>query len=173
MDRELATRLRVAILRMYRQLRMQSLAGISPAQASVLGSVSRLGTPTLGELAAVEQVQPPSMTKTAAQLEEAGLVQRLPDAVDRRMVRIKITAKGLRTIERIRSVERTFLVDRLAALSSEQRAAAAGLVDLFEHLLGPASSGTPNVSTGASPASPTSPTSPTSPGSPESGSVRR
>ena len=63
-DDELAARLRVAVTRLNRRLRQQSLAGLSPAQASALGSINRLGTPTLGELAVAEQVQPPTMTRS-------------------------------------------------------------------------------------------------------------
>jgi DNA-binding MarR family transcriptional regulator len=134
-DEEVATRLRVAVIRLYRRLRQQSLSGISPAQASALGSVNRLGTPTLGELAAVEQVQPPTMTKIAAQMEEAGLVTRVSDQTDRRIVRVKLTAQGRRQIERIRQLERSYLSSQLAGLPPEERAAATELVSLLEHLL--------------------------------------
>src|SRR5580692_822017 len=78
-DEELATRLRVAVTRLNRRLRQQSLAGLSPAQAMALGSVNRLGNPTLGELAVAEQVQPPTMTRMVASMEAAGLVARLTD----------------------------------------------------------------------------------------------
>ncbi len=47
-NEELASRLRQCINRLHRQLRQESLAGLSPAQASALGSVMRLGSPTLG-----------------------------------------------------------------------------------------------------------------------------
>ena len=66
------SRLRLAVTRLHRRLRQQSLAGLSPAQASALGAVNRLGSPTLGELAAIEQVQPPTMTRIVATLEDAG-----------------------------------------------------------------------------------------------------
>jgi DNA-binding MarR family transcriptional regulator len=136
-DEEVATRLRVAVIRLYRRLRQQSLAGISPAQASALGSVNRLGTPTLGELAAVEQVQPPTMTKIAAQMEEAGLVARVTDDADRRIVRVKVTAQGRRQIERIRQLERSYLSAQLAGLTPAERADASELVSLLEHLISP------------------------------------
>ena len=50
-DDALASRLRVAVVRLNRKLRQQALAGLSPAQSMALGSVNRLGNPTLGELA--------------------------------------------------------------------------------------------------------------------------
>ena len=71
---EVAGRLRIAVNRLQRRLRQQALGGLSPAQASALGSVSRHGNPTLGELAALEQVQPPTMTRIVANLADAGLV---------------------------------------------------------------------------------------------------
>lgn len=83
-DEEVAGRLRIAVNRLQRRLRQESLGGLSPAQASALGSVHRHGSPTLGELAAMEQVQPPTMTRIVASLAEAGMVTRVADANDRR-----------------------------------------------------------------------------------------
>src|ERR1700728_4705194 len=80
-DDDLASRLRVAVTRLNRKLRQQALAGLSPAQASALGTVNRLANPTLGELAAAEQVQPPTVTRLVTSLEGAGLVARETDVV--------------------------------------------------------------------------------------------
>ena len=79
-NEEVAGRLRIAVNRLQRRLRQESLGGLSPAQASALGSVNRHGSPTLGELAAIEQVQPPTMTRIVASLTEAGMVTRVADA---------------------------------------------------------------------------------------------
>lgn len=132
---ELASRLRLSINRLHRRLRQESLAGLSPAQASALGAVNRLGSPTLGELAALEQVQPPSMTRIVASLAEAGMVTRITDAVDRRSARVSITPAGKRSLERIRTLKNAFLTRRLAELTPDQRAGATELVELLEHLL--------------------------------------
>jgi DNA-binding MarR family transcriptional regulator len=133
---ELAGRLRLAINRLHRLLRQESLAGLSPAQASALGAVNRLGSPTLGELAAVEQVQPPTMTRIVASLAEAGMVTRSTDATDRRSARVRITPAGKRALERIRTLKNAFLTRRLAELSPEEQVGAADLVDLLERLVG-------------------------------------
>ena len=93
---EVAGRLRAAVNRLQRRLRQESLGGLSPAQASALGSVNRQGSPTLGELAAIEQVQPPTMTRIVASLAEAGMVTRVVDATDRRSARVRITPAGVR-----------------------------------------------------------------------------
>lgn len=73
---ELAARLRLAVLRLSRQLRQQLVGGVTQSQVSVLSSVERLGSPTLGELAASEKVQPPSMTRQVDALVVAGLLAR-------------------------------------------------------------------------------------------------
>lgn len=134
-DEELATRLRVAVTRLNRRLRQQSLAGLSPAQASALGTVNRRDAPTLGEVAAAEQVQPPTATRLVSSLENAGLVTRVTDDVDRRVVRVKITAEGRRALERIRTLKNAYLHRRLAALVPAERELAETLTSLLEHLV--------------------------------------
>jgi DNA-binding MarR family transcriptional regulator len=133
---ELASRLRLAINRLHRLLRQESLDGLSPAQASALGAVKRLGGPALGELAAVEQMQPPSMTKIVATLTGAGMVTRVTDVADRRSARVWITPAGERSLERIRTLKNAFLARRLAELGADEQTAAADLVELLEHLVG-------------------------------------
>jgi DNA-binding MarR family transcriptional regulator len=134
-DDELAPRLRAAVTRLHRRLRQQSLAGLSPAQGSALATVGRLGTPTLGELAVAEQVQPPTMTRLVAGMEAAGLLERLADAADGRVSRVRMTANGRRTIERIRSQKNAFLAQRFAALDPAEHAALGELTELLEKLV--------------------------------------
>ena len=134
-DEEVAGRLRIAVNRLQRRLRQESLGGLSPAQASALGSVSRHGNPTLGELAAIEQVQPPTMTRIVASLAEAGMVTRVADANDRRSARVRITPAGERALERMRTRKNAFLLRRLGELGPDEQRHAAELVALLEHLL--------------------------------------
>ncbi len=121
-EQDLADRLRVAVMRLHRRLRQHSVEGLSPAQVSSLGSVHRLGSPTLGELAAEEQVQPPTMTRLVAGLEALGLLERVPDPGDGRVTRVRLSTEGRETLRRIRSVKTAFLNRRLAGLSPEERA---------------------------------------------------
>ena len=132
---EVAGRLRIAVNRLQRRLRQQSLGGLSPAQASALGTVHRQGTPTLGELAALEQVQPPTMTRIVANLADAGMLTREADANDRRSVRVRLTPAGERALERMRTLKNAFLLRRLSELDPEEQRHAAELVLLLEHLL--------------------------------------
>ena len=134
-DEEVASRLRIAVNRLQRRLRQESLGGLSPAQASALGSVNRHGSPTLGELAAIEQVQPPTMTRIVASLSEAGMVSRVADANDRRSARVRITPAGERALESMRTRKNAFLLRRLAELDPDEQRHAAELVELLEHLL--------------------------------------
>jgi DNA-binding MarR family transcriptional regulator len=134
-DEEVAGRLRSAVNRLQRRLRQESLGGLSPAQASALGSVSRQGSPTLGELAAIEQVQPPSMTRIVANLTGAGMVTRVADANDRRSVRVQITPAGERALGQMRTRKNAFLLRRLGDLSADEQQQAVELVGLLEHLL--------------------------------------
>ncbi len=93
-------------------------------------------SPTLGgKLAAAEQVQPPTVTRLVTSLENAGLVAREIDSVDRRVVRVRITADGRRNLQRIRTLKNAYLTRRLAALDSAEHALADDLTRLLEHLV--------------------------------------
>src|ERR1700730_16542544 len=134
-DEEVAGRLRIAVNRLQRRMRQESLGGLSPAQASALGTVNRHGSPTLGELAALEQVQPPTMTRIVAGLSEEGMVTRIADATDRRSARVRITPSGERALEQIRTRKNAFLLRRLGELGPDEQQHAVELVTLLEHLL--------------------------------------
>src|SRR5579862_3786568 len=120
-EAELAARLRLAVTRLYRPLRQQVVGGLTPSQISALATAARLGNPTLGELAAAERVQPPSMTRMVVALEEAGLLVRLVDPADGRVVRAGVTPEGTRTLQRIRSLRNAELVRRLQRLGDDER----------------------------------------------------
>jgi DNA-binding MarR family transcriptional regulator len=134
-DAELAARLRLAVTRLARRLRQQVAGTVTSSQVSALATVERLGAPTLGELAASEQVQPPSMTKMVVGLEAAGLVRRREDDADGRIVRVVLTPDGRRALQRSRSLRNAYLVRRLHALSNEDRARLGDMVTLLEHLV--------------------------------------
>jgi DNA-binding MarR family transcriptional regulator len=125
----------VAVTRLNRKLRQQALAGLSPAQASALGTVNRLASPTLGELAAAEQLQPPTVTRLVASLESRGLVAREADGIDRRVVRVRLTAEGRRNLQRIRTLKDAFLTRRLGDLDPADRNLAEGLTSLLERMV--------------------------------------
>ncbi len=111
----------MVVTRLARRLRQQGEAAASPTQLAALATVEREGPLTLGELAAVERVQPPTITAAVGRLEERGLVQRRPDTSDRRVARVEITARGRRLLEQTRSRKTAYLERRLAALSTDER----------------------------------------------------
>jgi DNA-binding MarR family transcriptional regulator len=131
----LAARLRIAVTRLHRCLRQQADAGLTPSQASALAGVEQLGSPTLGELATREAVQPPSMTRIVGGLEVLGHVTRIVDASDRRVARITITRSGEAVLRHIRSLKNAFLAERVADLDPTERAALGDLTALLERLV--------------------------------------
>jgi DNA-binding MarR family transcriptional regulator len=134
-DAELAARLRLAVTRLHRCLRQQADAGLTPSQASALAGIEKLGSPTLGALAAREAVQPPSMTRIVVALEAMGYVTRVADPADRRVARITITPSGEGVLRHTRSLKNAFLADRLLQLEPSDRAALGDLTALLERLV--------------------------------------
>ncbi len=133
-EAELAARLRVVLTRLHRHLRQQSVGGLTPSQGSALAAIERLGMPTLGELAAREGVQPPSVTRIVGALEGMGLVRRVADESDRRVSRVGLLPEGRRTLARNRSARTAYLAARLQRLAPEERAALADLIALLERI---------------------------------------
>lgn len=116
---ELASRLRLIVARLARRLRQQASSGLSPSQLTALASIHKAGPMTLGTLAEIERVAPPTITKVVDKLTEAGLVERSVDPSDRRFVLVAATAAGKATIDKIRAERNAWLSARLDALSPE------------------------------------------------------
>jgi DNA-binding MarR family transcriptional regulator len=85
--------LRVAVTRLSRRLRAQNPFP-SLAQAAVLAHLFDDGPKTTSWLAAAERVRAQSMAQVIRDLEDAGLVTRWPDTIDRRQVIVEITPSG-------------------------------------------------------------------------------
>lgn len=109
-------RLRLVIARLHRRMRQQANAGITPSQLAVLGTLNRMGPLTLGELAAAEGVQPPSITRIANALEERRLVERTVVSDDRRSSQLRLTPKARRLLQTIRDQRTAWLAERVATL---------------------------------------------------------
>jgi DNA-binding MarR family transcriptional regulator len=107
-----------------------------------LATIGRDGPLTLGALAALEQVAPPTITKVIGKLEAAGLVDRIPDPTDRRVTRVALSGRGRRQLEINRSRRTAWLADRLASLDPRERDRLAAALDAIEHLTVPGG-GTP------------------------------
>ncbi|HET7522704.1 MAG TPA: MarR family transcriptional regulator [Acidimicrobiales bacterium] len=130
----LGSHLRLAVLRLSRRLRKESVGDITPSQLSALTAVERHGEVTLGELAAIERIAPPSMTRIASRLEERGLVERHVDPSDRRVARLAASPSGTQLLETIRNRRDAYLAARLQEFTPEERAILERAVPLLERL---------------------------------------
>jgi DNA-binding MarR family transcriptional regulator len=135
-EREVANRLHSAAIHLLRRARKTDpLVGVSPAQLSAL-SVLMSGPRTLGELAAAEQVRPPTMSRLVSQMERAGVARKVTDRDDARVVRVHATPKGLRALSRGRAM-RIEAIDRLlSVLDSDDLVTIERAVGILERLLG-------------------------------------
>jgi DNA-binding MarR family transcriptional regulator len=89
---------------------------------------------TLGALAAHERVQPPSMTRIVSGLEERGLAVRQPDASDRRLVVVRITAEGAALLAADRRRRDAWLARRLRELTADEHEALRRAAPVLEKL---------------------------------------
>src|SRR5712691_10583084 len=99
-----ADRLHSAAIHLLRRLRVEDEAlGISAPRLSALSVLVFGGSRRVGELAAAEQVEPPTMTRLVDGMERDGYVVREPDPDDRRAVIVRATPKGVRALNKGRS----------------------------------------------------------------------
>ncbi|MFI5486820.1 MarR family winged helix-turn-helix transcriptional regulator [Micromonospora echinaurantiaca] len=119
---QLAPQLRDAITRLNRRVRQARPVGdLTVTQLSALTSLKLAGALTPRELADIERVQPPTMTKIVAKLEERGLVQRSPHPTDGRQVILAATEGGRAVLDQFERARNSWLADRLAELSEAER----------------------------------------------------
>lgn len=118
----LADQLHSAAIGLLRRLRREDDAiGITSPRLSALSVVVFGGPLTLGQLAAAEQVKPPTMTRIVTGLEQDGLVQRRPDASDGRLTQIHPTAKGRRILTAGRAQRVQTLAAAVRSLDRQSR----------------------------------------------------
>jgi DNA-binding MarR family transcriptional regulator len=134
-DRDLVESLRLAVGRLARRLRQQNEGEITASQFSALSSISHYGPVTLGKLASVERLRPPTVTRMVSFLEESGLVLRRPDAEDRRICRVELTDLGRDLLERSRSRKDAYLATRLATLAPQELDVLRDATAVLERLL--------------------------------------
>jgi len=132
----LADALHSAAIHLLRTLRREDDAsGLSAPRLSALSVVVFGGPLTLGQLARAEQVKPPTMTRIVTGLERAGLVERVDDSSDRRLTRIKATAKGQRVLAAGRARRVELLTKALRALDDNALANLDRGVQLFREIV--------------------------------------
>ena len=123
-DAGLAIAMRISVSRLARRLKVEQRLGVggpdaalSDIQLAALSALERHQAMTPGELAEYEKVQPPSMTRVIAVLEERNLVQRTAHPTDRRQVILTVTTEGRALVHRVRRRKEAWLAQRLDELS--------------------------------------------------------
>src|SRR5487761_130728 len=139
-DAALATAMRISISRLARRLRVERLGlggtetVLSDIQLAALAALARHDSMSPGELAEHEKVQPPSMTRVIAVLEERGLVRREPHPTDRRQVVLTVTDVGRDVVQRVRRRREAWLAQRLQELTPDERQILAAAAPILEKI---------------------------------------
>ena len=134
--REVANRLHSAAIHLLRRARRTDpLTGVSPAQLSAL-SVLMSGPKALGDLAAAEQVRPPTMSRLVSEMQRAGVARKVTDREDARVVRVHATPKGLRALSRGRAMRIESIEQLMTELGPDELGDVERAVGAIEKVLG-------------------------------------
>lgn len=130
-----AALLRIAVNRVSRRLRPTAAAGtLTTTEVDILVAAERQGPIRLSDLAAFAGLNPTMLSRLIPKLEQAGLVRRIRDEVDKRVCRVTATPKGSRLLDRIRSERNDALSARLRELDASDRATLALALPILEDL---------------------------------------
>ncbi|HKS45197.1 MAG TPA: MarR family transcriptional regulator [Amycolatopsis sp.] len=133
----LASRLRLAVVRLNRKLRAQRAGqNVTLTQLAALSTLYKCGSLTPSKLAAKEGVQPPSMTRVIAALEDLGYVERSPHPTDGRQSIVTLTPVGLSFVRETISVREAWLDRKLAELSGEEREVLSHAAEIIDRMAG-------------------------------------
>jgi DNA-binding MarR family transcriptional regulator len=116
-----AAKLRMAVVRTARRLRQEAAGetgGLTPTATAALASIERHGPLTPSELARIEAVKRPTVTRTLGCLERDGLVDRTPDPADGRSSLVALNGAGRERLRRLRGRKNAYLARRMRALSA-------------------------------------------------------
>jgi DNA-binding MarR family transcriptional regulator len=131
-----ASHLRDAIVRTSRRLRQEAAneTGLSPAMTAALATINRSGPLTPSELAELERVKRPTMTRTLACLEREGLIERTPDPTDGRSFVVVVNDAGRERLARLRRRKSAYLARRLRKLDPGEVETLARAAELLERM---------------------------------------
>lgn len=131
-----ADRLHSAAIHLLRRVRKQDIAtGEGPARLSALSVLVFGGPKTLKELAAAEQVKPPTMSRIVAGLKHSNLVDIREDREDARRMHISATPKGTRLLQKGREMRIAYLAAQLERLTPEELSQLSQAVEILAKLL--------------------------------------
>jgi DNA-binding MarR family transcriptional regulator len=131
-----ASGLRNSIVRTARVLRQDAAAesGLSPTQTAVLATINREGPLTPSELAEIERVKRPTMTRTLACLEREGLIERTPDPTDGRSSLVAANDAGRERLARSRRRKSAYLARCLRRLDPDEVETLARAAELLDRM---------------------------------------
>jgi DNA-binding MarR family transcriptional regulator len=133
---ELANQLRPVLLKLNRELRREIHSlGVTGGQVGLLVQIKTRPGIGMRELASIERMSVPGMSKFIGRLEEAGLVQRAAVAGDQRRVGLSLTPAGHKVLRSVKSKRTAWLAARLRRLDAEQLEAIDTAIEPLAHLL--------------------------------------
>lgn len=133
-----AARLRMAIVRTARRLRQEAASeatGLTPTSTAMLATIERHGPLTPSELAELERVRRPTVTRTLGCLDREGLIERMPDPTDGRSTLISVNAAGRERLRRLRGRKNAYLARRMRDLPAAEVEALDRAATILERML--------------------------------------
>lgn len=132
-----AAQLRMAIVRTARRLRQEASSeapGLTPTSVAALATIERHGPLTPSELATIERVKRPTVTRTLACLEREGLVERAADPADGRSALVSVNGAGRERLRRLRGRKNAYLARRMRDLSADEVETLARAAEILDRM---------------------------------------
>ncbi len=133
-----AASLRMAIVRTARRLRQEAAtetSGLTPTSTAALATIDRHGPLTPSELAELERVKRPTVTRTLGCLDREGLIERTPDPADGRSALVAVNAAGRERLRRLRGRKNAYLAKRMRDLPDADVATLERAAEILEGML--------------------------------------
>jgi DNA-binding MarR family transcriptional regulator len=131
---EEASGLRVALVRIHRQLRARTGADITLSQSSALARIEQAGPVRLGTLAELEGTTPATMSRVIDSLADRRLIERVADPLDGRARLVRLRPEGGALLAGIRTRNTEALREALAGLTGDERRTLSAAIPVLERL---------------------------------------
>jgi DNA-binding MarR family transcriptional regulator len=133
-----AAQLRLGIVRTARRLRQEAAieaTGLTPTSTAALATIDRHGPLTPSELAKLERVQRPTVTRTLGCLDREELIERTPDPSDGRSALVSVNAAGRERLRRLRGRKNAYLAKRMREMPAADVATLERAAEILEGML--------------------------------------
>jgi DNA-binding MarR family transcriptional regulator len=131
---ELAERLRFCLVRLGRRLRRADPVGLTLSKVSLLSHLVEVGKASVGEIARLEALPPSVASRLLDGLEQLGMIRRVPDPRDRRVVWVEPTARGKKLAADQSAARTRALARALANLEPAEREVLARATEILSRL---------------------------------------